>query len=68
MDAVLQFIFHADPHVEPMLALFKCSRIRNHPLVHTNREAVSEGQRLQMAYFNHSKVSPCRQGRFKLGV
>jgi conjugal transfer ATP-binding protein TraC len=41
MESVLQFIFHADPHVEPMLALFRRSRMRNHPLVHANMEAVS---------------------------
>ena len=41
MESVLQFVFHADPHVEPILDLFCKSRKRTHPLVHANMDAVS---------------------------
>jgi conjugal transfer ATP-binding protein TraC len=68
MGSVLQFIFHADPHVEPVLALFKRSRIRNHPLVHANLEAVSSFVRGGIDGVSESAGIPIRNFRLFVAV
>ncbi|OKY73961.1 MAG: conjugal transfer protein TraC [Desulfobulbaceae bacterium DB1] len=68
MDAVLQFIFHADPHVEPTLALFQRSRIRNHPLVLANLEAVNAFVRQGGEGVRESAGIPIRNFRLFVAV
>ncbi|MFH7319285.1 TraC family protein [Desulfurivibrio sp. D14AmB] len=40
--SVLQFIFHADPHIEPILDGYQASRVRDNPLIENNTQAVRD--------------------------
>lgn len=40
MGSVMQFIFHADPHVDPILDQYWDGRVRDNPLVKANTKAV----------------------------
>ena len=39
-DSVVQLIFHADSHIEPILECYRASRTRHNPIVQSNNEAV----------------------------
>ena len=39
-DSVIQLIFHADSHIDPILERYRKSRIRNDPIVHANTDEV----------------------------
>jgi conjugal transfer ATP-binding protein TraC len=39
-DSVVQLIFHADSHIEPILSRYRNSRTRRNPIVQTNTDAV----------------------------
>lgn len=67
-ESVLQFIFHADPHVEPLLDLFRRSRTRNHPLVQANLEAVSTFVRQGASGVEESAGIPIRNFRLFVAV
>ncbi|MDP2852115.1 MAG: conjugal transfer protein TraC, partial [Gallionella sp.] len=67
-ESVLQFIFHADPHVEPTLDLFRRSRTRNHPLVKANLEAVSAFVRRGVEGVDESAGIPIRNFRLLVAV
>ena len=68
MESVLQFVFHADPHVEPILDLFRQSRTRNHPLVKANMEAVGSFVRQGVDGVQESAGIPIRNFRLFVAV
>jgi len=68
MESVLQFVFHADPHVEPILDLFRQSRRRDHPLVQANMEAVSSFVRQGVDGVLESAGIPVRNFRLLVAV
>jgi conjugal transfer ATP-binding protein TraC len=68
VESVLQFVFHADPHVEPILDLFRRSRTRNHPLVKANMEAVSSFVRQGVDGVQESAGIPIRNFRLFVAV
>ncbi|BCO09256.1 conjugal transfer protein TraC [Desulfolithobacter dissulfuricans] len=42
MDSVIQLILHADPHIDPILDQYKQNRVRKHPLITANTEAIMD--------------------------
>jgi len=68
MESVLQFVFHADPHVEPILDLFRRSRKRDHPLAQANMEAVSSFVRQGVDGVPESAGIPVRNFRLLVAV
>jgi len=63
MGSVLQFIFHADPYVEPILNMHCASRTRDHALVRANLEAVIDFVRRGTRGVEESAGIPVRNFR-----
>ena len=64
--SILQLIFHADSHIEPILKHYERERIRDNPLVKTNTDSVIEYLRLGKNGIEACSNIPVR--RFRLFV